>query len=80
MFLIVRLIINMIAILIIAYLFPGLIWVEGFWAALTAAFLLGIVNAILRPILVFRMPAQAVLPFCSSNLRQNLRAGGSEAR
>ncbi len=53
MFLILRLIINVIAILIIAYLFPGLIWVDGFWSALLAALLLGIVNAILRPILVF---------------------------
>jgi putative membrane protein len=52
MFFIVRLIINMVAILIIAYLFPSLIWVDNFLAALVAAFLLGIVNAILRPILV----------------------------
>ncbi|MCJ7641713.1 MAG: phage holin family protein, partial [Desulfobacterales bacterium] len=27
--------------------------VEGFWAALVAAFVLGIINAILRPVLVF---------------------------
>jgi putative membrane protein len=53
MFFIVRLIINMVAILIIAYLFPGLIWVDSFWAALVTAFFLGIVNAIIRPILVF---------------------------
>jgi putative membrane protein len=53
MFLIVRLIINMVAILIIAYLFPGLIGVDSFWAALVSAFLLGIVNTILKPILVF---------------------------
>jgi putative membrane protein len=52
MFFIVRLIINMVAILIISYLFPKMIWVDGFWAALVAAFLLGIVNTILRPILV----------------------------
>ncbi|MBS3920300.1 MAG: phage holin family protein [Deltaproteobacteria bacterium] len=52
MFFIVRLIINMVAILVIAYLFPSLIWVDHFLAALVAAFLLGIVNAILRPILV----------------------------
>ena len=52
MFFIVRLIINMVAILIIAYLFPSLIWVDSFWAALVTAFLLGIVNAIIRPILV----------------------------
>jgi len=53
MFIIVRLIINMVAILIIAYLFPSLIWVDSFWAALVAAFLLGIINATLRPLLVF---------------------------
>ena len=53
MFFVVRLIINMVAILIISYLFPRMIWVDGFWAALVAAFLLGVVNAIIRPILVF---------------------------
>jgi putative membrane protein len=52
MFFIFRLIINMVAILIISYLFPKVIWVDGFLSALEAAFLLGIVNAILRPILV----------------------------
>ncbi len=50
---IVHLIINMVAILIIAYLLPKVIRVDGFLPALIAAFLLGIVNAILRPILVF---------------------------
>jgi len=53
MFFIIRLIINMVAILIVSYLFPKMIWVDGFLAALVAAFLLGIVNAILRPVLVF---------------------------
>ena len=52
MFLLIRLVINIVAILIISYLFPKVIRVDGFWAALIAAFLLGIVNAILRPILV----------------------------
>jgi putative membrane protein len=52
MLFIVRLIINMVAILIISYLFPKIIWVDGFLAALVAAFLLGIVNTIIRPILV----------------------------
>jgi len=42
MFFIFRLIINMVAILIISYLFPKMIWVEGFLAALVAAFLLGL--------------------------------------
>jgi len=53
MFFVVRLIINMVAIFIISYLFPRMIWVDGFLAALVAAFLLGVVNAIIRPILVF---------------------------
>jgi putative membrane protein len=53
MFFVVRLIINMVAILIISYLFPKTIWVDGFLAALVAAFLLGVVNAIIRPVLVF---------------------------
>jgi len=48
-----RLLINVVAILIISYLFPGLISVDGFLSALVAAFLLGIVNVILRPILIF---------------------------
>jgi putative membrane protein len=52
MFLLIRFIINMVAILIISYLFPSLIWVDSFWAAFVTAFLLGIVNAIIRPILV----------------------------
>ncbi|HOJ26991.1 MAG TPA: phage holin family protein [Candidatus Saccharicenans sp.] len=49
---IVRLIINMVAVLIISYLFPKMIHVDGFLAALVAAFLLGIVNSIIKPILV----------------------------
>ena len=52
MFFIVRLFINMVAILIISYLFPKMIRVDGFLAALVAAFLLGVVNAIIRPVLV----------------------------
>ncbi len=50
---IARLLMNMAAILLIAYFLPSLIWVDGLWSALVAALLLGIVNAILRPILVF---------------------------
>jgi putative membrane protein len=50
---IIRLLINMTSILIIAYLLPRVIWVDGVMAALATAFLLGIVNAIIRPILVF---------------------------
>ena len=43
----------MVAILIISYLLPGLIRVDSVTSALVAAFLLGIVNVIVRPILVF---------------------------
>jgi putative membrane protein len=52
MFFLFRLLIHMVAILIIAYLLPRIIRVDGILPALVAAFLLGIVNAILRPILV----------------------------
>jgi len=47
-----RLLINVVAILIIAHIAPGLIRVDGFLAALIAAVVLGIVNTIIRPILV----------------------------
>ena len=47
-----RLLINVVAILIIAHIVPSLIRVDGFLAALVAAILLGIVNTIIRPILV----------------------------
>ena len=48
----IRLLINMVAILAIAYVFPGLIWVDSVGSALGAAFLLGIVNAVIRPIFI----------------------------
>ena len=63
MFFIFRLLIHMVAILILSYLLPGVIWVEGVWAALVAAFLLGIVNAVLRPILIFFTLPITVLTF-----------------
>jgi len=50
--LLIRLLINMVAILAIAYLFPSLLWVDTLWSALGAAFLLGIVNAIIRPVFI----------------------------
>ena len=53
MFFVFRLLIHMVAILILSYLLPGVIRVDSVFAALAAAFLLGVVNVILRPILVF---------------------------
>jgi len=52
MYLILRLIINALIILGIAYFFPG-IEVSGFYSALIVALVLGLINAIIRPILVF---------------------------
>ena len=43
--------INGVAIIITAYLLPG-VAVEGFLAALVTALILGLVNAVIRPILV----------------------------
>lgn len=48
----IRLSINMVTIMIIAYLFPSLVRVDSWVSALGAAFLLGIVNAIIRPIFI----------------------------
>ncbi len=52
MFYIIHLFVTMIAMLIISYLFPKVFRVDGFLPALVAAFVLGIVNAILRPVLI----------------------------
>jgi putative membrane protein len=49
---IARVLINMVAILIIAFIFPSIMRVDGFMGALAAAFILGIVNAVVRPILI----------------------------
>lgn len=60
---IARVIITMVAIMIIAYLFPRIMWVDGFGAALAAAFILGIINAIIRPILIFLTLPLTVVTF-----------------
>jgi len=51
MYLILRLIINALIILGIAYYFPG-ITVSGFYSALIIALVLGLVNALIRPIII----------------------------
>ena len=63
MYFIVRLLINMVAILIIAYLLPKVILVESWMAALVAAFLLGVVNTFIRPLLVLLTLPLAVVTF-----------------
>ena len=49
--LIARWVINAAALLLVAYLYPG-VQVTSFFAALVAALVLGLVNAVIRPILV----------------------------
>jgi putative membrane protein len=60
---IIRLLINMVAILIIAYLLPKVIGVDSWLAALVAAFLLGVVNTFIRPILVLLTLPLTVVTF-----------------
>ena len=47
----IRLVVNAIALLLVEYLIPG-VHVSGLGAALIAALVLGIVNAVLKPILI----------------------------
>ena len=49
--LLARWILNAAALLLVAYLYPG-VSVESFFAAAIAALVLGLVNAVLRPILI----------------------------
>ena len=51
MTLIVRWFINALALLLVAYLYSG-VQVDGIFAALIAALVLGLVNAVIRPLLV----------------------------
>jgi putative membrane protein len=56
----IRVIVNAVALIVVAYFLPG-VSVTGFVGALVAAFVLGIVNAILRPILILlTLPIQIV--------------------
>jgi len=51
MLVLLKWLIAIIAILITAYLLPGVI-ISGFWAALWVALFLGVINVILKPILI----------------------------
>jgi putative membrane protein len=48
----IHFLISMVAILIISYLFPQVMTSDSFMAALVAAFVLGIVNAVIRPVMI----------------------------
>jgi len=49
--LLARWVVNAAALLLVAYIYPG-VHVESFFAALVAALVLGLVNAVIRPVLV----------------------------
>lgn len=49
---IVRMGINAVAILLVAYLAPALVSADSVMAAVAAAFVLGLVNAVVRPLIV----------------------------
>ncbi len=54
---IARWIVNAAALLLVAYLYPG-VQVTDFWSALIAAIVLGLVNAIIRPpLVILTLPA-----------------------
>ena len=48
----IRMVANAVAILLIGYLLPQVMSVDGVIAALAAAFVLGLVNAVVRPLFV----------------------------
>ena len=48
----IRVIANAVAILLISYLLPQVVTADGVMAALAAAFVLGLVNAVVRPLFV----------------------------
>jgi putative membrane protein len=48
---IVRWVINALAVMLAAYLIPG-VSVENFWAALITALVMGLINAIIRPLVI----------------------------
>lgn len=55
---VIRLVVNAVALIVVAYFLPG-VSVTGFFGALVAALVLGVVNAILRPILfLLTLPLQ----------------------
>jgi putative membrane protein len=49
---VIRMVANAVAILLVGYLLPRVVTVDGVMAALTAAFVLGLVNAVVRPLFV----------------------------
>jgi putative membrane protein len=51
MYLLLRWIINTLALILVSYIIPGISF-ENFYSALIAALVLGLINAVIRPILI----------------------------
>lgn len=66
-------ILNALALLAVANFVPG-IHVEGFTAALIAAFFLGLVNTLIRPLLLLRDPARHAAHYRFVHLRHQRAA------
>lgn len=49
--LLLRLILNALAVILVSYIVPG-VQVDGFFTALVTAFVMGLINAVIRPILL----------------------------
>ena len=60
--LIVRLGINVFALLIVEYIIPGF-WLESIWTAIVAAVVIGVVNTFIRPILQLIALPVSILSF-----------------
>lgn len=86
--LLARWIVNAAALLLVAYIYPG-VHVESFFAALIAALVLGLVNAFIRPLLViltlpvtlvtlglFLFVINALLFWLVANVVQGFTVGG----
>lgn len=58
---VVRWLLNALALLVVAYIFPGWLKLDGLLAAVVAALVLGIVNAVIRPVvLILTLPLNLV--------------------
>lgn len=58
---VLRLLVNAVALLVVAHLFPALIEVKGVLGALAAALVMGLVNALVKPfVILFTLPLTVV--------------------
>ncbi|RLA81066.1 MAG: phage holin family protein [Deltaproteobacteria bacterium] len=58
-----RLLLNAVALLLVARIFPGLLEVRGVFGALAAAFVMGLVNTLVKPLVVLLTLPLTVVTF-----------------